>query len=181
MQAQLSIPTFGDERLPPRFWAKVRIASVPAHRPDLGPCWEWTACRDRCGYGRFSIGSRRDGNRRLVQAHRFVYETLIGPIPGGLESDHLCRNYPCVNAAHLEPVTHTLNVQRGIHVMPLVRGEAHGSAKLREADIPVIRALRGRVTQCELGAWFGVRDTQISRIQRGTRWRHLLVAQGRLP
>lgn len=70
-------------------------------------CWEFTGCRDARGYGR--IG--RDG--KTVLAHRAVYELLVGPIPDGLELDHLCRNPPCCNPDHLDPVTHAENVRRG--------------------------------------------------------------------
>lgn len=70
-------------------------------------CWEWTAYRDSHGYGEF--GS--DG--KTHRAHRFGYELARGPIPEGLELDHLCRNPSCVNPDHLEPVTHTENMHRG--------------------------------------------------------------------
>ena len=50
---------------------------------------------------------------RLQMAHRLAYEVLIGPIPKGLELDHLCRNRACYNPWHLEPVTHKENVRRG--------------------------------------------------------------------
>lgn len=45
--------------------------------------------------------------------HRFTYEHWIGPIPRGLDLDHLCRNRQCVNPDHLEPVTKGENVARG--------------------------------------------------------------------
>ena len=76
---------------------------------DTG-CWLWTGTRTtykREGYGRFN------GPDGLVLAHRFAYELLVGPIPEGLQIDHLCRVRLCVNPAHLEPVTHTENVLRG--------------------------------------------------------------------
>jgi len=106
-------PVFGDTRLPPRFWAKVRIGSVPVYQPDLGPCWEWTAARDRNGYGIFQAGSRADGSNRTVRAHRLAYEMLIRPIPTGLEPDHLCRTPACIKPLHIEPVTHAENNRRG--------------------------------------------------------------------
>lgn len=49
----------------------------------------------------------------MMRAHRFAYELHKGPIPKGLEIDHLCRNTLCVNPNHLEAVTHRENVRRG--------------------------------------------------------------------
>jgi hypothetical protein len=37
---------------------------------------------------------------------------MVGPVPEGLELDHLCENPPCCNPAHLEPVTHAENNRR---------------------------------------------------------------------
>ena len=73
-------------------------------------CWEWTGATNGRSYGTISAEGER--GRRLL-AHRVMYEALIGPIPDGLEIDHLCRNQSCVNPDHLEPVTHGENVRRG--------------------------------------------------------------------
>jgi hypothetical protein len=107
-----------------RFMAKVDMhGPVPAHRSDLGPCWVWTAFLNHLGYGRFSADV--DGRRSQVQAHRWLYEQLLGPIPPGLEPDHLCRNRGCVNPAHLEPVTHTENMLRGQTVNAINAAKTH--------------------------------------------------------
>lgn len=91
-----------------RFWSKVdKDGPVPIDRPDLGPCWLWTAATNGHGYGIFHL----DG--RLVKPHRFAYELLAGPIPAGLQLDHLCRVRLCLNTAHLEPVTNQENIRRG--------------------------------------------------------------------
>jgi hypothetical protein len=45
-------------------------------------------------------------------AHDFFYRLLVGPVPAGLELDHLCRVKLCVNPIHLEPVTHLENMRR---------------------------------------------------------------------
>lgn len=70
-------------------------------------CWLWTGARLASGYG----SMRWQGKARVV--HRVMYELEIGPIPGGLQIDHLCRVRPCCNPAHLEPVTHAENLRRG--------------------------------------------------------------------
>lgn len=92
-----------------RFWEKVnKDGPVPEHRPDLGPCWVWTGAHDKYGYGGIGID-----NQRRAKAHRIGYEIQVGPIPDGLELDHLCRTPACVRGSHLEPVTHRENVLRG--------------------------------------------------------------------
>ena len=59
------------------------------------------------GYGSFWDG------HAIVRAHRFAYELLSGPVPEGLELDHLCRTRACVRPDHLEPVTAAENQIRG--------------------------------------------------------------------
>jgi len=85
-----------------RFWPKVDRSG------GSDACWPWTGARMIFGHGSFWLGTRN------VPAHRFSYERLVGPIPDGLQLDHLCRNPPCVNPAHLEPVTNRENGRRGM-------------------------------------------------------------------
>lgn len=71
-------------------------------------CWEWRgAPLQTSGYCRVKMGGVS------VMAHRAVYEALVGPIPAGLQLDHLCRNRRCVRPDHLEPVTASVNQRRG--------------------------------------------------------------------
>jgi HNH endonuclease len=104
-----------------RFWERVdKRGPIPAHRPELGPCWVWTGGMHNAGYGYLSAcGSK-------VLAHRFVYELVVGPIPEGLDIDHECHNGSgclggtscphrmCVNPMHLAPATRSANVLRGV-------------------------------------------------------------------
>lgn len=73
-----------------------------------GECWEWQGRRGHMGHG------IAYANGRPQLAHRVIWEDLRGPIPDGLELDHLCRNPPCCNPDHLDPVTHAENMRRGI-------------------------------------------------------------------
>jgi len=73
--------------------------------PDCG-CWIWTGTLVS-GYGQFKV------ERVRWKAHRWSYTALVGPIPDGLQIDHLCRTPACVNPDHLEPVTPRINTLRG--------------------------------------------------------------------
>ena len=83
------------------------------YEPNTG-CHLWGGACTTTGYGAFGIGSTRDGTARVVRSHRFAYVRAIGPIPDGLELDHLCSTPSCVNPAHLEPVTHAENMRRAV-------------------------------------------------------------------
>lgn len=104
------LPTFEE-----RFWSKVNKTDT---------CWLWTAQITPDGYGRFQVGSRKDGTSRGALAHRVAYELVVGPIPAGLQLDHLCRVRNCVRPDHLEPVTQEENMRRGI-INDRRRGATH--------------------------------------------------------
>jgi HNH endonuclease len=109
-----------------RFWEKVQKTET---------CWLWQAGRSGNGYGVFYQG------RRPFQAHRYAYETLIGPIPDGLPLDHLCRVRHCVRPEHLEPVTPRTNT-------------------LRSSIAPA--AINAQKTHCKRGHEFTEGNTRVS-------------------
>jgi hypothetical protein len=77
-----------------RFLDKILIGS---------DCWLWTGAKNSWGYGNVTVSKRQWG------AHRLSYRNLVGPIPHGMELDHLCRQPSCVRPDHLEVVERATN------------------------------------------------------------------------
>ena len=91
-------------------------------------CWLYTSTDGtKDGYGIFLPFS----GARKVAAHRWAYEVYNGPIPDGMQVDHLCHTQAvkdgtcdggvdcphrrCCNPAHLELVTNAENTIRQNH------------------------------------------------------------------
>lgn len=162
--------SIGDEN---RFWVKVNKDSPTG-------CWLWTACVYPCGYGQFMVGSRSDGTRRIVSAHRWLWEQEKGAIPKGLELHHICGTRCCVNVSHLVLVTRKEHIsldrsgdRHGSRRHPerVARGEQHGMAKINKSTATEIRnwyAFGWPKTQ--LSYAFLLSRRQIARIVRGDCW-----------
>jgi hypothetical protein len=99
-----------------RFWEKV-------DKRDPDECWPWRAAIEPSGYPTYRATYQ---GVRFTKAHRFAYHITVGPVPDGLDLDHLCHTRDedcragnecphrrCCNPAHLEPVTERVNVLRG--------------------------------------------------------------------
>lgn len=84
-------------------------------------CLVWLGSINPYGYGQVQVGRRGEGVR---QVHRVLYEKVHGPVPAGMELDHLCRNRVCCHPDHLEPVTRLENILRGIAARRAERGAA---------------------------------------------------------
>lgn len=104
-----------------------RLTEKATPEPNTG-CWLWTASGNNAGYGVILIDGKRGPGRpgKFVLAHRLMYERTVGPIPHGLDLDHLCRVRCCINPAHLEPVTRSVNLKRGINQWKLKTHCPHG-------------------------------------------------------
>ena len=87
-------------------WSLEQIRAVVVI--DANGCWIWQGAVGKTGYGYV----RHEG--RTTTTHRVAYVEAKGPIPDGLEIDHLCRTRPCCNPDHLEAVTTQVNSHRGI-------------------------------------------------------------------
>jgi hypothetical protein len=83
-----------------------RIEALSVPEPNSG-CLIWLGTASN-GYGKITVAGK------VRWAHVVSYELAKGPVPDGLELDHLCRTPTCINPRHLEPVTHQTNLRRGL-------------------------------------------------------------------
>jgi len=97
------------QTLAERFWPKVR---------KTDGCWLWIGAKAN-GYGRVAF------NGKVAGAHRVSYEMAHGPIPVGLQLDHLCRTRACVRPDHLEAVTCRENLLRGTGLVAVEVAKTH--------------------------------------------------------
>ena len=124
--------------------------------PNTG-CWIWRGACDSSGY------AQTFGGGRYLKVHRVMFEAHRGPIPSGLQLDHLCRVRCCINPAHLEPVTPRENTMRG----------------------QTITAANARKTRCAQGHQFSPENTRIAKngqrvcIECSRRWTRAYMAARR--
>jgi len=137
----------------PQKYARHHGARRWGYDVDENGCWIWK-------YSVCSITGYGKGAGRL--AHRVSYERHVGPIPEGLELDHLCGVRVCINPEHLEPVTHLENARRG------------KQTKLRLEEVQEIKRLsRAGVQHKTIAAMFRISQNNVSHIMHGRSWKEV--------
>lgn len=79
---------------------RIRLRSSTEMKvPELGECMVYDGQRSPDGYGVVRI------ERKHQMVHKYMWSLENGPVPDGLQLDHLCNNEPCWRQDHLEAVT----------------------------------------------------------------------------
>lgn len=117
-------------------------------------CWEWQAAFNSAGY------PRKTHNGADLQANRWMWLTLFGPIPEGLVVSTTCGNRACVHPAHLVLRTQAEACREGV------------AATLTARDIGELRRLVDNgVSPAELAERYGVSPQTISDVKRRKSWK----------
>lgn len=130
-----------------RFWSKIDQSGGP------DSCWLYTSGKSWSGYGRFHPTSKK-----AVQAHRYMWELEVGPIPEGMLVCHHCDVPACCNPAHLFIGTPADNMRdkvrkgRQSKKTPKPRyGEEHHNCRFTSEQVQAMRDLYEKCGYTQLG------------------------------
>lgn len=92
-----------DHNVLKRLLSRVRLPDDPFAQPADSFCWIWTGSKNQYGYGHIRVGVKAEGTRRLMYAHRAMYEVWGGrTLADGEVVRHRCDNPSCISPHHLE-------------------------------------------------------------------------------
>jgi hypothetical protein len=147
---------------------------------QVGDCWMWQGVSTLGGYGVLTVARKR------TYAHRLSYSLFVGEIPDGMCVCHKCDTPSCVNPAHLWLGTHSDNTRDAVakgrwgpqlhpesyrHRKRMV-GANNPKARLTWEQVAEIKATfaRGGVSKVSIARQYGVPESTIGQIIRGTRY-----------
>jgi len=137
-----------------------------ASRSDTDECIFWPYAFDKYGYGQFSV------KKKSYRAHRYLCERVYGaPDAPELQAAHSCGVRACVNPRHLRWATPAENCADKVIHGTALRGSRVKRARLKEADIHLIRErINAGEPVSKIAAAFGVTAGAIDGIRVGTTW-----------
>lgn len=95
--------------------------------PETG-CWLWQLyLHPKTGYGVCKV------NQKTYFAHRLAFTLFVGPIPEGLQVNHICDVKRCVNPAHLYAGTQAQNVRDAVERNRWPIGDKSGARRHPES------------------------------------------------
>lgn len=125
-------------------------------------------------YGYHQIGLWKNGKCTSRKVHQLVAEHFIGPWPEWASEvrhkDGVKTNNIWTNLAYATTKQNAADrVQHGTQI----KGVTHPKSKVTENDVIEIRALKGVEKQSVTAARYGLKQAQVSSIQRLESWKHV--------
>ncbi len=129
---------------------------------DARGCWNWAGTKNANGYGVVQSGGRQ------MQAHRWHYTEVNGPLSARQYVCHKCDNPACINLDHLYVGTPEDNMR------DMVMRDRCAHARLAASDArAVIKLIASGFGVASIAAIFGVSEAAIYNIKAGRTWRCL--------
>lgn len=114
--------------------------------------------------------------RRDCYVHRLVLESFVGECPEGMEGCHNDGDKSNNRLGNLRWDTHIENNADKLKHGTGNKGEKHGKAKLLDSQVLEIKKLLAlNVSQREIAKMFGICSTNVSHINSGQSWSHILL------
>ena len=128
-------------------------------------CWIWTESKCK-GYGCIKV------NGKMIKAHRFSYETFVGPLDSKLEICHNCNCKSCVNPSHLRQDTKSSNAIDRVLIFNQ-REQKLTVEQVKEIKVALLNPYWG--IGKTLADKYGVDSSHITHIKNGKKWSHLKI------
>lgn len=133
----------------------------------------WTCVSHISTSGFYPIIQR---NGKLIRMSHFIYEKYYGRISKSSHVLHRCDNPQCINPKHLFLGSNYDNVKDRDRKGRQSKGSERPSAKLKERDIPMIRALLAEGQfQKIIAEKYNVSQKAICDIANGKSWKHVPI------